>query len=218
LLYLFCCWPSLSLAQENKRDSLSVNAKIDSIYQLQKKIYAEIKNQPLINKKVGIEFNFVRLLLIEDAFTLSGGLSFFSVNRQAEIAFPIYYCNPKDPKDLKEWTIDCHYRYFLGNTQNGFYLSGFTRYAHLSGYAGNNDDLLWEGSTDGQKLSEDKIGIGVGIGYRKFSYKGLYWGFSFSFGKFITGEQNKFFGKFLALDDDAKYIYDCEILKFGWAF
>ena len=207
-----------SSAQEKTRDSLSVAAKIDSIFQLQQKMYRESRNEPLAGKRFGLEFNFVRLLMIDDAVTLSGGLSLFGAGRRAELSFPIYYSNPKDPDDLEEWTIDCHYRYFLGNTQNGFYLSCFTRYAHLSGHAGSNDELMWDGDLGNSQISQDKIGAGVGIGYRKFSYKGPYWGISFSFGRYLTDENDKFYGKFLALDDDEKYIFDSEMLKFGWAF
>lgn len=217
-LVLACLWSAFSWAQEKTPDSLSVSAKIDSIYKLQKKMYKEIKNEPLLNKKFGIEFNFARLLLMEKAVNLSGGFSIFSINRHAEIAFPIYYSNPNDPKELNELTIDCHFRYFLGNTQNGFYLSGFTRFAHLEGYSGENDQWLWDGPSTNSKTSENKFGIGVGIGFRKFSYTGLYWGFSFSLGRYIIGENDIFYGEFIPNDDDGKYIFDVELLKFGWAF
>ena len=209
LVALLFLWPFLSWGQDKKQDSLSVSSKIDSIYMLQKKMYKEMKNEPLTNKNYGIELNIVRLLLIEKAVSLSGSFSLFDVNRHAEIAFPLYYSDPEDPKDLKELTIDCHYRYFLGNTQNGFYLSGFVRYAHLKGY----DD-----ETVDAKSSENKIGIGVGMGYRKFSYKGLYWGTSLSFGRYFIGENDKFYGSFLEYDDDKKIIIDFEFFKFGWAF
>jgi hypothetical protein len=215
---IICLWSFFSWAQDKTQDSLSVSSKIDSIFILQKKMYSEIKNKPLTNKNLGIEFNFARLLLIEKAVSLSGGFSLFGVNRHAEIVFPIFYSSPEDPMDLKELTIDCHYRYFLGNTQNGFYLSGFVRYAHLNGYLGDNDAFLFNDEPGDVKSSENKVGIGVGVGYRKFSYKGLYWGTSLSFGRYVTGENDKFYGKFLSLDDDNKIIIDFEFLKFGWAF
>lgn len=218
LVVIVCLWSPFSWAQDKKQDSLSVSSKIDSIYMLQKKMYKETKNIPLTNKNLGIEFNIVRLLLIEKAVSLSGGFSLFGVNRHAEIAFPIYYSSPEDPKDLKELTIDCHYRYFLGNTQNGLYLSGFVRYAHLKGYLGDNDLHLFDDETVDEKSSENKIGIGVGVGYRKFSYKGLYWGTSLSFGRYFIGKNNEFYGSFLSYDDDNKIIIDFEFLKFGWAF
>jgi hypothetical protein len=218
LVVIVCLWSFFSWAQDKTKDSLSVSSKIDSIYLLQKKMYNETKNTPLSKKKYGVEFNIARLLLIEKAVSLSGGFSLFGVNRHAEIAFPMYYSSPEDPKDLKEWTIDCHYRYFLGNTQHGFYLSGFVRYAHLNGYLGDNDLQLFDDGTAEVKSRENKVGIGVGLGFRKVSYKGLYWGASLSFGRYITGENDKFYGNFLSYDDDKKIIIDIEFLKFGWAF
>lgn len=207
------------VAQQRKADSLSTEAKIDSIYRLTQKIYREAQNDPLAEKRFGVEFNFFRLLLIDEAVTLSGGFSLFNADRRAEIAFPFYFADPANSDDLHEWTIDCHYRYFLGNTRNGFYLSAFGRFAHLSGYPGDDEGLFWEGEPDREnRITQDKFGFGFGLGYRKFSYRGLYWGTSFSFGRYLSSDNDQFYGEFLTLDDDGKYILDVELLKFGWAF
>jgi hypothetical protein len=205
--------PMLLTAQV--KDTLSTSAKIDSIFNLQKKMYSESKNEPLHNKKYGVEINLFRLLLLDEAQTFSGSISLFNVNRNAEIAFPFYFQKPKKSVDLTEFTFDCHFRYFLGNTQNGFYISGFARYAFLHGTLGSNNPFSQSSNIAAE---ENKFGIGFGIGYRKFSYKGLYWGTSLSFGKYFIGENNKFYGDFLTIDDDNKYIFDWELLKFGWAF
>jgi hypothetical protein len=218
MVVIACVWPFLSSAQERTRDKPSDSVKLDSILTLQKKMYSESRNMPLADKNFGIELNIFRVLLIDRAVSLSGGFSLFGVNRHAEIAFPIYYSNPEDPKDLKELTIDCHYRYFLGNTQNGLYLSGFVRYAHLDGYLGDNDLFHSDVTNADIKISENKMGAGVGIGYRKFSYKGLYWGTSLNFGRYFIGKNDQFYGIFLPIDDDNKIIIDVEFLKFGWAF
>ncbi len=210
-------------AQEQPGDTLSTEAKIDSVYQLQKQIYREIRNEPLAGKKLGVEFNFIRALIIEEDVTLSGGFSLFDVDHNAEIAFPFYYANPGDWKNLYEITLDCHYRYFLGNTRNGFYLSGFTRFAYLEGYEEQSQVPFWDEPELAEiRTSQIKIGIGVGLGYRKFSYKGLYWGCSFSFGRYLAGRNNIFFSDWDNIasfnNDDGKYIFDIELLKFGWAF
>jgi len=218
LLTLVCLWGGFIYAQDKQPDSLSVSSKLDSIYVLQKKMYTDVKNQPLADKKFGVEFNLFRLLMMEESVSLSGGFSLFGINRQTEIAFPVFYSNPDEKEDLNEFTIDCHVRYFLGNSQNGFYISGFTRYAHLEGYLGDSGLHLFEDETVGKRSTENKIGVGVGVGFRKFSYKGLYWGMSLNFGKYIYGENNKFYGSFLSLDDDEKTIVDFEFLKFGYAF
>lgn len=198
------------------KDTVSSSAKIDSIYNLQKKMYTESKNTPLSGKNYGIEINPFRVLLLDKSTTFSGTFSLFDVNRNAEIAFPIYYQSPEESNDLTEFTLDCHFRYFLGNTQNGFYLSAFARYAILHGTLGDN--YLFGSKTNGTKGSENKLGIGFGLGYRIFSYKGLYWGTSVSFGRYLAGENDKFSGGFLSIDDDSEFIFDMEILKFGWAF
>lgn len=217
ILLILCLCPLMSLAQNKANDSISMSAKIDSIYELQKKMYKEQKNEPLADKKFGMEVNLFRILLIDKAVSLSGTVSFFNVNRKAELAFPIYYAKPEDTKDLRVFTLDCHFRYFLGNTQNGFYLSAIARYAYLKGYLGDNY-LFQSGNSVNVPSSENKVGIGFGLGYRIFSYKGLYWGVSVGFGKYLIGENNKFYGNFLSLDDDETYFFDLELLKFGWAF
>ncbi len=198
------------------KDTLSNSAKLDSIYNLQKKIYKEVKNEPLAHKNFGVEINVLRLLLMDKAFTFSGSFSLFNVNRHAEIAFPVYYQNPKNSADLTEFTLDCHYRYFLGRYQNGFYLSAFTRYAWLSGTLGRNE--LFDTPSPGIKDTEHKLGVGVGLGYRIFSYRGLYWGTSLSLGRYFIGKNNRFAGEFLSLDDDEEFILDIELLKFGLSF
>lgn len=198
------------------QDTISTSAKIDSIYNFQKKMYAESKNSPLTDKKVGLEFNVFRLLLIDSYPTLSGGVSLFNINRHAELSMPFYFQGQKESSDLIDITVDCHFRYFLGNTQNGFYLSAFARYAYLKGLLG--DDYLFGASTTDTKSDASKLGVGVGIGYRIFSYRGLYWGTSISFGRYIVGENNKFASGFMSMDDDNEYIFDFELLKFGWAF
>ncbi|MCK4956602.1 MAG: hypothetical protein KAS49_03130, partial [Candidatus Cloacimonetes bacterium] len=96
-------------------------------------------------------------------------------------------------------------------------LSGFTRYAHLSGYAGDNFEFLTS-DTPTTQTTENKIGIGIGLGYRKFSYRGLYWGVSLNLGRYIIGENDKFHDGFFSMDNDSKMIFNMELLKFGWAF
>ncbi|MDD2796985.1 MAG: hypothetical protein PHV20_00175 [Bacteroidales bacterium] len=219
ILIAAMAFPAISNAQEQ----ISTTSKIDSIYSLQKKMYVESKTGPLADKKYGIEVNLFRLLMIDEVRSFSGSFSLFNVDRKAEIAFPIYYQNPKSETDLTEFTADCHYRYFLGKTQNGFYLSAFARFAHLNGTLGDNNYILYDGfgnpiTTNLKKDTENKIGIGFGLGYRIFSYRGLYWGTSMSIGRYIIGKNDRFMGSFLTLDDDSPLIYDVELLKFGWAF
>lgn len=214
LLLLFV---SLSISAHAQVDDESTSAKVDSIYALQQKMYDENKNNPLFGKNYGIEVNPVRLLFITDSFTFSGGFSLFDVDRGAEIAFPVFLQIPDDSDYLSEFTLDAHYRYFMGNTQNGFYLSTFARYAYLEGVLG---DVVFfdEEITSNERGSEHKLGIGFGLGWRKFSYRGLYWGTSFSVGRYLIGENEKFASNLLDIDNDNEIIVNFEFLKFGWAF
>jgi len=84
-------------AEENA--NLKTEEKIDSIYVLQKKIYRTVKDQPLENKKYGIEFNFLRLIFFGSDtnmlnHTLSGTFSLFYPQKKVEIAFPFFYSDP----------------------------------------------------------------------------------------------------------------------------
>ena len=218
MMALACLCSCFASARGNAQDGRGDSSKIDSILTLQKKMYGESKNAPLADKNFGVELNIFRLLLMDKAVSLSGGFSLFGVGRHAEIAFPIYYSNPENPMDLNELTVDCHYRYFLGNTQNGMYLSGFARFARLEGYPGDNNLFHSDGTSGEGRISENKIGAGVGIGYRKFSYRGLYWGASLNLGRYFIGENGRFYGSWLSYDDDNEIIIDVEFLKFGWAF
>lgn len=223
-LVLFLCslttLMSDEVVTEKKEVTLDqVDEKIDKIYDTQQIMYKETKNNPLENKKFGIELNIFRLLLLDDDFSLSGGFSLFDVDRNAEIAFPIYYYDPDYEFGTKVFTIDCHYRYFLRNTQNGFYLSAFTRFGNFDGYKEIYDENYYN-DDEYKKITASDIGIGVGIGYRIFSYRGLYWGTSINFGRYLLGDDDKFQDGWndSPLDSYNKQIINIEFLKFGWAF
>lgn len=197
--------------QESTSEDNSVELKIDEVFALQRKMYDELRKNPLENKKYGVELNLFRLLFFDENRTMSGTFSFFDIDRRIELALPFYFSFPKEKENYDTITLDCHYRYFLGNTQNGAYLSGFARFANLNGYK-----YHYYGYVEDKK-NVSKFGIGVGVGYRVFSYKGLYWGTSLSFGRYIIG-QNDVFETHDGYPDDMKLIFDFEFLKFGWAF
>jgi len=224
-IFLILFFSSL-YAEENK--SLTTENKIDSIYVLQKKIYKDVKDQPLQNKKYGIEFNFLRLIFFGSEIdylnhSLSGSFSLFYPIKKVEIAFPFFYSHPTvkwhdeflQDYSIRQITLDCHYRKFLGNSLNKFYIAGFLRYANLKGYEG--EGLIKCKDVDVKMSTENKIGIGISIGYRVFSYAGFYWGTSLNVGKYIIGKNNKFRNEFL-YDNDSEIIYNIECFKFGYAF
>jgi hypothetical protein len=216
-------------AKAEDAPKVSDSEKIDSILVMQKQVVRTIQNDPLTGKNFGVELNIARLLLFKDVQSFSGGFSLFGVDRGAEIAFPFLYSRseidasgPEEESlaniDFTEITQDIHYRYFLGNTQNGFYLSGFARGAYLEGVLLEFAFGDSEPGTTESRDSETKLGLGVGLGYRFFSYKGLYWGASLNLGRYVLGENDRFRGSYFPLDADQAFIIDVELLKFGWAF
>ncbi|MDP8314309.1 MAG: DUF3575 domain-containing protein [Candidatus Celaenobacter antarcticus] len=226
---------------ENKEDKPLIR-NYDNISFKESKHVKTKKMGPLGNKKWGIEINLIRLLFIdtgkdEFVYTFSGGVSLFNINRQVELAFPIFYSHVKYKDEdeyeesLRQFTLDCHYRRFLGKTQKGFYISGFIRYANIRGTKlGDWDNYWYNGYEEPKRSTENKIGIGFGIGYRIFSHMGIYWGVSLNIGIYLIGEnyiftEDDFFllGKFKPdtvslFDNDSIIIFNFELLKFGWAF
>jgi len=165
----------------------------------------------------------------------------FNIDRHAEITFQIYYnyytifdyyC--EDNKfnfskiPLQQFILDCHYRRFLGRAQKGFFISGFIRYANLRGLL--QEDLYnycHYGGEEPKLLPENKIGVGFGIGYRIFFKNRFYWGISFSLGRYVSGENNRFYHKwydpvgpegFMYPTNDVGGIISFEIFKIGYAF
>ena len=157
--------------------------------------------------------NPVRLFfnIDSDEKTFSGSFSFFNIKPRVEMSFPIYFSN----NGPRSFTLDGHYRYFLGKQTNGFYISGFSRFARLSGTF-NYDAYINNKNKTG---STYKLGAGFGIGYRIFSKRGLYWGASISIGRYLIGDNNQYASSiFLGTNDDQKIIFDIEVFKIGYAF
>lgn len=199
--------------------------KVDTVIEKQDRIYSKLENDPLQGRKYGVELNLFRLLTIRDDYqSISGTVSYFSKAQKAEIAVPFFYSSDQ-PSDnysgsrgrFTLFTLDVHYRYFLGDKVDGFYISGFGRFARLHGQTG--DDLNWyyDSSQTRPYATENKIGVGVGIGYRIFSKNGIYWGTSLSAGRYIVGKNDKFYHGEIA-DEDSRTIIDFEFLKYGYAF
>lgn len=210
-----------SLAKDNL---LPTNKDSLSVYQIAVK-KAKAANEPLLNKNIGLEFNFFRIMASPEDLGLSGTLSVFNLDRTAEIAFPVYYYNYDKYssyqhyliKRITEFSIDAQYRKFYHEHQNGLYFSLFSRYTYLKGYKG---DEYYMQETEPIKDTEHKLGIGFGFGYRRFWYSGLYWGCNFSFGRYVTGKNNEYFRKLgdQIYINSRKAILDVDFLKVGYAF
>ena len=202
-----------------------IDKKVDTVIEKQDRIYSKVENNPLQGRKYGVELNLFRLLTIQDnSNSFSGTVSYFNHARNAEIALPLFYSAERysgDDGKFTLFTVDAHYRNFLGDTLNGFYVSGFGRLARLYGRTG--DYWQWsslDNTAARPYATETKFGIGVGIGYRIFSKNRIYWGASLSAGRYIVGENDKFYSPnfFNTINEDSQTILDIELLKFGYAF
>ncbi|MFP4547911.1 MAG: hypothetical protein ACLFQM_07245 [Fidelibacterota bacterium] len=199
------------------------NTRLDSILNWEKLIIDQQQGNPLSDKKYGIEANILRLFYMNESVSFSGGFSLFDVSRNAEISFPVFYEKPEE--GITKFTTECHYRHFLSNTQNGLYIAGFTRLDKLNGtekivnkttdQRPKGNGALEQEFMKGDNISHLKFGIGVGIGFRRFSPSGIYWGCSLNVGRYILGENDVFYHDALV---DSKYIVSAELLKFGVAF
>jgi hypothetical protein len=213
-MFLILVLALCAIAEE--KAELSTDAKIDSIFKMQQAIYAERNVNPLQNKKFGVEINPVRFFFLDYYPSFSGTFSLFNVNRHAELAFPIYWGGSSSENEIAEFDADCHYRYFLGNNQKGFYLSAFIRYAYLQGYASGN--LFNQPSSIVQ--SENRFGMGVGLGVRIFSRKGLYWGAGVIVGRYADFGYNNLASESSLWNPLAgsNFIFEFELCQIGWAF
>ena len=156
------------------------------------------------DKRFGVEINpFYPLLLNNGDKFFSASFSYFNHASAVEIAIPISY---QKENNYKQKTVDVHYRKFVNDTLDGFYFSGFSRFAQLEGRHGNG------------YIKQTKVGLGVGLGFRFFAQNGFYWGGSLGLGSYITGENDLFSHDLFSVNDDPQLLFDIELLKFGYTF
>jgi len=105
------------------------------------------------------------------------------------------------------WKQDIIYRRFLGQHQEGFYLSAGFRYVYING-----DNSF---SLSAHPITMSKLGTLFGIGYRYFSYSGFYWGVSLAYGTYFSNDDRLIDN---VVGDNNKPIFDVELLKFGYTF
>jgi len=225
LTILYSC---TAMAQDS-----TMSTKLDSllyyqnkVLEMQKSIYSEVVlyKEPLAGKKYGIEFNpaFLLVSISQSSLILSGGFSLFDVNRGAELAFPIFIQSGEmgdqsNDSKLFHYDQDFLYRKFLGRHQDGFFIEGGARFTHNSQeystyHYGTGMIYGWLSK---ETRSSNKFGAMFGIGYRYFSYSGLYWGASLKFGTYFSSDDQTYRGVWFG---NGKTIVDIELLKFGIAF
>jgi len=225
-----CCFSftllfaSFAFSAESNPQLDRIETKVESVITKQDQVLDIIDENPLKNKKFGIEINPFRLLFIDkDDKTFSGSFSIFNVSPNVEIAIPIYASSSGSGNNkFRSLTIDGHYRYFLNKHAKGFYISGMSRFTALHGTLGKNYDYFNdELASNKDRDSTYKLGIGFGLGYRVFSKSGFYWGAGLSLGRYIVGENDRYqltSGDLASDIDDQEVIIDVEFFKFGYAF
>jgi len=187
---------SISQTEEITNDSLAV-----LINQSKKELLNEVKYiDPLIGKKGGIEINPLYTLIYDEGFSFSASISMFPKDKNIEIAMPIALKSIEGNDMQARFRIDLLYRYFLGKHRTGRYIMCGLRHADFREYDYYSDDYVMSNEYSRQ-------GISFGVGSRKFSESGIYWGWSFYAGKYLTGS-----------DDDNSVFVNFEFLKFGITF
>ena len=189
---------SISQNEGITNDSLAV-----LIDQSKKELLNEVKYiDPLIGKKGGIEINPLYTLIYDEDFSFSASISLFPKDKNIEIAMPIALKSIEGNDTQARFRIDLLYRYFLGKHRKGRYIMCGLRHADFReyDYDYNSDDYVMSNEYSRQ-------GISFGVGSRKFSESGIYWGWSFYAGKYLTGS-----------DDDNSVFVNFEFLKFGITF
>jgi len=210
-------------AQENSTTDTKLDSilhKQDKMLDKQDKIFEEVKyDDPLATRHAGVEFNPALFLagIGNESLILSGGFSLFNAAPNAELAFPVWYHSEMSGDTYKVLTVDAVYRYYFGKYRRGFYISGGLRYAYLEG---ENTSTFWD-EKDGfyrdyaDVNSAHKFGVHFGIGVRLFARNGLYWGAGIITGTYFSDESDKLPDGMI---DAGKFLFDIELLKFGYAF
>lgn len=177
-------------------------------------IILQAKPLPLEGREYGVALNLTRFLTYSDSWkSASGSFSYFNQEEKIEIAFPWHIAHYTDQIDEDEehfdvYNLDIHYRKFLGEEMDGFYLSGFTRLSYLNGLASDEESYI----------KTPKLGLGVGIGYRILPKTNrYYWGVGLIVGSYVLGDNYRYKHVGFGIED-AQIIVDIELLKFGYAF
>ena len=193
-----------SLAVLITKDNISNDSLAVLLAQTRDILLDEVKYEdPLIGKKGGIEINPLYTLIYDEEFSFSGSISFFPKGQNIEIAIPMALKQIEGNNGQARFRADLLYRYFLGKHRKGRYIMWGFRHATFKDY----DYDSWD--DDYQIIDEySKIGISFGIGSRTFSKSGIYWGWSFYAGKYLTGTD----------DDGPSGFMNFEFLKFGKTF
>jgi hypothetical protein len=175
-------------------------------------------SQPLADKKFGIGIDPIRTVVyIGYELQLKGAISLFSIDRHAEIAFPVQYLSGEaENRPYSVFYCEAAYRRFFSEQQKGFYYSGGIRFAYIQGEI--LDDTAEPGSPEahtGINFEQNKVGIYAGIGYRHFYKNGFYFGSNVILGTYFGPK-----APFIQTTEDMalNFILGGELFQIGYAF
>jgi len=175
-------------------------------------------SQALADKKYGIGIDPIRsVVYIGYELQLKGAISLFSIDRHAEIAFPVQYVSGEaENRPYKVFYAEAAYRRFFAEQQKGFYYSGGVRFAYIQGEL--LDNTAEPGSPEehtGTNFEQNKAGIYAGIGYRRFYKNGFYFGSNIIFGTYFGPK-----APFIQTTEDMalNFILGGELFQIGYAF
>lgn len=195
----------------------------DSTLKLVKEIHEQVASRPLDNKKIGFDINPFRLLYLDKVKSLSGGFELYNITPNAVLHFPLLWALSSDYIETSLFEADAHYRYFPNGRMTGFFISPFVRYSRITGYSMKVLDNQVEDNSSlaDSKVNNNRFGLGFGLGYMSYSRSGFYWGASLGFGRFLVGQETDDWtlsDNLIIAASGTSFIWDMELLKFGWTF
>jgi hypothetical protein len=215
--YLIICSTITSFAQLD-----TSKTKLDAIQTKQVKSSELLTSTPLSYKTFGIGFNPLRLLSMQHQSSndferyLRAAISVFSIDRQAELAFPVQYMWGKYYNNTwRDFYCEVTYRRFISCQQKGYYYSGGLRFLHIEGEELGSKMGYYGPLGLGNIIVQNKIGIYAGFGYRHCSKNGMYWGSNIILGIYFGPKTPN-----IATAEDVQYnwIMGCDLLEIGYAF
>ncbi len=178
----------------------------------------------------------LELSIFNQASFKSFGYNYFNNERGFEIAVPVvigtHTINGTVIHKNVSVTVDLHFRKHrvIKNSSSAksysyWYYGAVTRYLNLSGNLASNVEPTIRDSTF-TRTTETRIGLGLSVGYKNFIYSShfkkakFYWGFSISYGEYLTGKSNVDFENTIGGPgfDDSTDFFDIEFTKFGYLF
>lgn len=155
------------------------------------------------------------------ATVISAGFSWFQPDRAAEYYIPVFFESTNHTELFNQsytgsaLTIDLRYRKYLIGKIGGIYNSIGLSYHHLNlSYASDSDNVAFP-----EHFTGNRVGFGVGVGYRAFSDNNLNWTIGLFLGRhFYLEKDHHTLAKEPIFETDGGGILRIQLMKFGFAW